>query len=245
MKLPAYGAVLMTTALTMPLAVSAQDSNWEGETELGVLITTGNSEETNIRGRFGLAHETDRWRNIGEVRYAYTEAEDETTAERYGVEGEADLKFSEDQFWFFRGAYEGDRFSGYDFRSSVTTGYGHRVWELGEESFLDLSAGAGYRFNKLEEPDEDGNRDEDEVIGRVAGQFDFELSENALFRQQLSSEFGLTDNNAITESETALQASVIGDLSLKLAYRVTHVSDAPPASEKTDTETSISLLYGF
>ena len=116
---------------------------------------------------------------------------------------------------------------------------------MGERSFLDLSAGAGYRYNRLKEPSEDGERYEDEIIGRVAGQLDFELSENALFRQKLSSEFGLHDNNTITESETSVQASVVGDLSLKLAYRVTHVSDAPPDSEKTDTETSVSVLYGF
>ncbi|SET17198.1 Putative salt-induced outer membrane protein YdiY [Marinobacter segnicrescens] len=232
-------------ALAMPLAATAQDSNWEGEAELGLLVTTGNSEETNLKGRLGLVHETESWRNIGEFRSAYTEAEDETTAERYRAEAETDYKFSENQFWFLRGFWENDRFSGYDFRSSATTGYGHRVWELGDDSFLDLSAGVGYRFNKLEEPDDDGNRDEDEAIARLAGQFDFALSDNALFRQKLASEIGLDENNVITESETSVQASVIGDLSLKLAYRVTHVSDAPPDSEDTDTETSLSLLYGF
>lgn len=244
MRLSSPG-VAMIAALVIPMTAHGQDGSWEGEAELGLLITTGNSEETNFKSRLGLAHETDRWRNIAEFRSAYTEAEDDTTAERYRLEAETDFKFSESQFWYLRGSYEDDRFSGYAFRSSVTTGYGHRVWEQGERSFLDLSVGGGYRFNKLEEPDEDGNRNEDEAIGRLAGQFDFALSENALFRQKASSEFGLDENNVISESETSVQASVIGNLSLKIAYRVTHVSDAPPESEKTDTETSVSLLYGF
>lgn len=238
-------AVILLSLTGIPLTAFGQASGWEGEAELGVLITTGNSEETNVKGRVGLLHNTERWRNILEVRSAYTEAEDETTAERYRGEAETNLKFSENQYLFLRGFYEDDRFSGYDFRSSATAGYGHRVWDMGEQSFLDLSAGAGYRYNRLNEPNEEGERYEDEVIGRVAGQLDFELSENALFRQKLSSEFGLQDNNTITESETSVQASVVGDLSLKLAYRVTHVSDAPPDSEKTDTETSVSVLYGF
>ena len=235
--------LLVLTAL--PGIASAQDPNWEGEAELGFLMTTGNTEETNLKGRLALLHETERWRNEAEARSAYTEAEDETTAERYRAEAETNLKFSENQFFFLRGAYEDDRFSGYDFRSSVTAGYGHRVWDQGDRSFLDLSAGAGYRYNRLNELDEDGERYEKEAIGRLAGQLDFALSENALFRQKLSTEFGLEDNNTITESETSVQASVIGNLSLKLAYRVTHVSDAPPDSEKTDTETSVSVLYGF
>ena len=243
MKLSSTATVFILCAI--PLAVSGEEYGWEGEAELGVLVTTGNSEETNLKGRLALLHNTERWRNRLEARSAYTEAEDETTAERYRTEAETNLKFADNQFLFLRGFYEDDRFSGYDFRSSATAGYGHRVWEMGERSFLDLSAGAGYRYNRLNEPDEDGEQYEDEVIGRLAGQFDFELSENALFRQKLGTEFGLQDNNTITESETSVQASVVGDLSLKLAYRVTHVSDAPPDSEKTDTETSVSVLYGF
>lgn len=238
-------AVTILAMTSFPLAASGQDPNWEGEAELGVLITTGNSEETNLKGRFALLHNTERWRNLLEARSAYTEAEDETTAERYRGQGETNLKFSQHQYFFLRGSYEDDRFSGYDFRSSATTGYGHRVWEMEEDSFLDLSAGVGYRYNRFEEPDEDDGRYEQEAIGRLAGHLDFALSENALFRQKLSTEFGLHDNNTITESETSLQASVVGDLSMKLGYRVTHVSDAPPDSAKTDTETSVSILYGF
>jgi putative salt-induced outer membrane protein YdiY len=92
---------------------------------------------------------------------------------------------------------------------------------------------------------EDGERNEDEVIGRLAAQLDYALSENALFRQKLSSEVGVDEGESISESETAIQASLAGNLSMKAAYRVKHVSDAPAGSEKTDTETSITLLYGF
>ena len=86
---------------------------------------------------------------------------------------------------------------------------------------------------------------EEEAIARLAGQFDYALSENSLFRQKLSSEVGLDENNTATESETSLQANVVGNLSMKAAFRVKHVSDAPAGSENTDTETSLSLLYGF
>lgn len=237
-------ATAITAILMSPLA-TADAKDWEGEAELGVLKTTGNTEETNVNGRLGLIHEVIEWRNIGNFRSAYSEAEDETTAERYRADLETNYKFDDHQYWFLRGGYEDDRFSGYDFQSSATTGYGNRILRWGDESFLDLSAGVGYRFNKLEEPDEDGNRDEEEAIARLAAQLDFALSENALFRQKLSSEIGLDENNVITESETSLQANVVGNLSLKIAYRVKHVSDAPPDSDKTDTETSVSLLYGF
>lgn len=239
-----------TTLAIVSLAVSPMVfgegfDGWEGEGEIGVLITSGNTEETNINSRLGLVYEEADWRNKGEFRSNFSETEDETTAEKYRGELQTDFKFEGSQYLFVRGSYEDDRFSGYDFQSSMTTGYGNRVWQRGERSFLDLSAGVGYRFNKLEEPDEDGNRDEDEAIGRLAGQFDYALSENALFRQELSTEIGLDENNTITESETSVQAAVVGNLSMKVAYLVQHISDEPEGSDDTDTEISLSLLYGF
>lgn len=228
-----------------PLAYGQDAKDWEGEAELGVLMTSGNTEETNVNGRLGLIHEVVSWRNIAEFSTNSSESEDETTAEKYKGSLETNYKFDEDQYWYLRGAYENDRFSGYDFESTATTGYGNRVWNQSDRSFLDLSAGAGYRYNKLEDVNDEGEDEEKEAIARLAAQFNYALSDNALFRQKLSTEIGLDENNVISQSETALKASVVGNLSMKLAYRVEHVSDAPAGSDSTDTETSISLLYGF
>lgn len=228
-----------------PLAYGQGAKDWEGEAELGVLMTSGNTEETNVNARLGLVHEVVSWRNIAEFSSNSSKSEDQTTAEKYRGSLETNYKFDENQYLFLRGAYEKNRFSGYEFESTVTTGYGNRVWQSGKRSFLDLSAGVGYRYNKLEALDSDGEDVESEAISRLAAQFNFALSDNALFSQKLSTEIGLDENNVISRSETALKASVVGNLSMKLAYRVDHVSDAPAGSAATDTETSISLLYGF
>ncbi len=86
---------------------------------------------------------------------------------------------------------------------------------------------------------------EEEAIARLAAQFDYGISETSLFRQKLSTEIGLDDNNTITQSETSLQSTIVNSLSMKVAFRAKHVSDAPAGSDNTDTETSLSLLYGF
>lgn len=244
-RISAAFAPLTVLAVFMPFAHADNGKNWEGEAELGLLISSGNSDETNINSRIGLEHEIAHWRNKGELSTAYSEAEEKTTAEEYEASLETNYKFDEKQYWFLRGSFDKDRFSGYDFESTTTTGYGNRVWSSGKRSFLDLAAGVGYRYNKLDEPDSDGNDVEKETIGRFAGQFDYELSDNARFRQKLSTEIGFNENNIISQSETAIQANIVGNLSMKAAYRVKHISDAPVDSAKTDTETSISLLYGF
>ena len=228
-----------------PMAQAQDSENWKGEAELGLLKTSGNTEETKVNTRLGLQYETQTWRNTGEFSSRYTEAEDQTTAEEYKAALEADYKFDDQQYWFVRGSYEDDRFSGYDFESTLTTGYGNRVWQAGDRSFLDLSVGGGYRYNKLKEDNADGRDVEEEAIARLAGQFDYALSDTALFRQKLSTEIGLDENNTISQSETSLQSNIVGSLSMKAAFLVKHVSDAPVGSDKTDTETSLSLLYGF
>src|SRR5690554_6930298 len=116
---------LVVACMALAPMVHAQESeNWKGEAELGVLVTSGNSEETKVNGRLGLIHETGTWRNSGDFSSKYTEAEDETTAEEYKAALEADYKFDDQQYWFVRGSWEDDRFSGYDFESTLTTGYG-------------------------------------------------------------------------------------------------------------------------
>lgn len=238
-------AVVGTLFAAAPLAHAVDVGKVSSEFELGVLVTSGNTEETNFESRLSVSNEVRRWRNSTELSARYSEAEDETTAEQYRAQGETNYKFDERQYWFLRGAWEDDRFSGYAFESSVTSGYGNRVWESGERSFLSLSTGLGYRYNRLNMPDDEGNDVEDSAIARFAAELNYALSDRALFKQKLSTEVGLEENNTISQSETALQSTVAGNLSMKAAFRVKHVSDPPENTERTDTETSLTLLYAF
>ena len=98
---------LVVACMALAPMVHAQESgNWKGEAELGVLMTTGNSEETKVNGRLGLIHETGTWRNSGDFSSRYTEAEDQTTAEEYKAALEANRKFDDHQYWFVRGSWE-------------------------------------------------------------------------------------------------------------------------------------------
>ncbi|MBW7470919.1 DUF481 domain-containing protein [Marinobacter sp. M216] len=238
-------AVAIALIGAAPLAQAQDRGDVNSEFEIGILVTSGNTEESNLNGRLAIGNEFPRWRNMAEFSARHTESEDETTAEQYQAEGETNYKFDERQYWFLRGAWEDDRFSGYDFESSVTAGYGNRLWESGDQSFWSVSTGLGYRYNRLDEPDENGENAEDSAIARFATQFDYAISDRALFRQKLSTEVGLEENNTISESETALQATVVGNLSMKAAFRVKHVSDPPEGKERTDTETALTLLYTF
>lgn len=233
-------------ALVAPVALAQESATpWSGEAEVGVLVSNGNTDSTDVNSRLSGKYEVTDWRNVASLRSLYSETEGETTAEKYVAEGESNYKFSERQFWFLRGSYTDDRFSGYDFQSSVSTGYGNRVWSRGDRSFLEFKAGTGYRYDRLERPNPKGKQKEDGAIVRLAGTLNVALSENALFIQELSSELGVDDGSTISESLTALQANIAGNLSMKASYRVRHQSDVPMGSANTDTEAALTLLYGF
>ncbi|EKE67774.1 DUF481 domain-containing protein [Gallaecimonas xiamenensis] len=244
-SLPMLALLAAQAAYADDAAGAPDKKNWKGEAELGVLVTSGNSDSTNVKGRLNVTQDLESWRNNYQLESLYTESDDETTAERYRGSIQGDYKIDDKQFWFVRGSYEDDRFSGYDFQASTSTGYGNRFWELEDGSFFDASAGLGYRYNKLQERNDDGDSAEKEAIARLAAKFEYKLSENSLFRQELNSEIGLDESNTITESVTSLQANVMGNLAMKISYRVKYTSKVPDDTEKTDTETSFTILYTF
>ena len=82
-----------------------------------------------------------------------------------------------------------------------------------------------------------------EAIVRIAGDLSWRLSENAVFEQVLSSEIG--SNTAISRCVSSVKTAILGQLAMRFSYAVKHNSKAPDATGKTDTETSVTLVYSF
>ena len=73
-------AVAVALIGAAPLAQVSAEDKVGAEFELGVLMTSGNTEETNFNSRFAISQESRRWRNTAELTPRHTEAEDDTTA---------------------------------------------------------------------------------------------------------------------------------------------------------------------
>lgn len=219
------------------LAIEFMGSDWKGEGEFGYVATSGNTDTTNLKARLGLVNERDMWRHSALLEALNTSDSEITTAERYAASWQTDYKFSEFEYIFGRLQYETDKFSGYDYRVSETLGYGRRVLHR-DDMTLDLEAGPGARQSKL-----DTGESENEMILRLAGKYVWQITEQSRFTQELS--FDIGEDATITKSVTAVQASIIGNLSMKLSYTLENVSEVPPGVKKTDTETSATLVYAF
>jgi putative salt-induced outer membrane protein len=222
---------------TNAAAIEFMGSDWKGEGEFGYVSTSGNTDTTNLKARLGLVNERDMWRHSAMLEALNASDNDVTTAERYAATWQTDYKFAEFDYIFGRIHYETDKFSGYDYRISETIGYGRRVLHR-DDMTLDLEAGPGARQSKLET-----GESENEMIFRLAGRYAWQITEQSRFTQDLA--FDIGEDATITKSVTALQASIVGNLSMKLSYTVENVSDVPPGVKKTDTQTAATLVYSF
>lgn len=231
------------TALTLiPLCLtsitfSAQASTWSGEAELGAVVTSGNTETQTVNAKGKLVNEREKWKHTGFV-WALNAADDvRTTAERYGVIAKSDYKISEFDYVFINISYEDDRFSGYEYQATESLGYGRRVIHQPNVS-LDLEGGPGARQGEIKDGDS-----ENEAILRLAGDLVWKISDSAEFGQALLMEIG--EDITITRSTTALKAQIVGSLAMKVSFMAKNTSDVPVGTEKTDTETALTLVYNF
>ncbi|MCO4785609.1 DUF481 domain-containing protein [Marinomonas atlantica] len=238
---------LFATSLASPTAFADTDSNadnWSGSAELGFVSTSGNSDTNNINGRLDLTQESIQWRTNYSLSSLYSSSDSDTTAEKYSGSVQSNYKFNTEEFWYVRGTYENDRFSGYRSKSTGSTGYGNRFWQASDGSYLEASAGVGYRDFAIDRDSASGESDRGTFV-RLAGTYEKHFTKTSLFRQELTSEISTSGGNTVNESVSSLQANLIDNLAMKLAYRVKYTSDVPANTETTDTETTASVLYSF
>ena len=141
-------AMMVPLSVTLISTVSAEDSTaWKGDTELGFVLTDGNTETRTVNGKLDLTDDGTKWRNNIHVEALNTSEAESTSAEKYLASLKTDYKFSGSDFVFTTTSYEDDRFnaSGYDYQVTMAAGYGRTVIKS-ELHTLDLEVGPGYRY---------------------------------------------------------------------------------------------------
>jgi putative salt-induced outer membrane protein YdiY len=233
---------------------------WDVSSEVGAIITSGNTKTTTLKGGLKAKHNLENWHNEYKLNAIYKEDEiendagervTERTNEKYSISTQGNYKLEEDHsHLFIYGSYVSDYFGAYRNETVISVGYGLRLLNS-EDMYLNAEVGPGIkRFehqNSSSALDENGNplagTSENETIGVAKLDFNWQISENARFTQLLAMEYG--DSNTKTTSESALMTKINGSLQMKVAYNVIHNSDVAAEKDNTDTETSLTLVYSF
>ena len=239
-------AVLSLFALAAPA-----HAQWTGKAELGYLQSGGNTEAASANTKLDLTHETRRWKNNFFVAALYSENAEFSTAERYEGRYQADYKITDRMSWFAALRGEQDRFSGFAYQTTVSTGASYQFVDTAATKF-DASLGAGYKRSKAEtliktEAGEVLDRIEgeleDDIVGTLGSNFEHNFNDTTKITNKLLAEFG-GDNNAIA-NDLALQVSMTQSLALAVGFGIRYNSDPPPLSESTDTLTTVNLVYNI
>ena len=230
------------TLLCIQGAVAEEDS-FKGEGKLGLTNTSGNTETQTIVGNLKLGYTMFKWEHEAKLETLRAEDGQNLTAERYSLDLQSDYKLpNKISYLWGNFRYEDDKFSGYNYQTALTVGYGHKVIDTARTK-LDLEAGVGIRKSELKagsEPNDDLDR---EPIARFGLDYSQEISSNLDFTQNFLVETG--SENTHLESRTGFNVKIVGNLKMGLSLDINHNTEVPPGTEKTDTITAVNLLYSF
>ncbi|PKG80018.1 DUF481 domain-containing protein [Shewanella sp. Actino-trap-3] len=243
--------LLLTAAitLTMPFAAHAGsefvegDATFAGEAELGATLTTGNTDTSSFKARLALKQELDNWENQYVLEGLYKEDSEEVTAKRYFLGAQGNYQINDVSYLFANTNYEVDPFTGYDFTSTTSAGYGQHFIDTDRMS-LKAEAGPGYIYQQLDEESAlaEGYDSEDSVVAHAVIDFQTKISDSSKFQQRFVADWG---SKLDARSETSLTANIVGALAMKFAVIVRYNSEPLDDKESTDTETNMTLLYAF
>jgi putative salt-induced outer membrane protein len=230
-------------------AAAQAQADWKGKGEVGYVMSKGNSDTSTGNAKVDLLKETEHTKQNFGAEALYGQTADVTTAQRWGVKWQTDWKITEKAFWFGAARYEDDAFSGFDYQTTTSTGAGYAFYDT-PITQLRVQAGAGYRRLRIEQLIKD---DDNVVIQRIKG----DSSGDAVVNGQVKFEHSFNEStkvlnlflvesgqdNTLTQNDLAFQVKMTQVLALSLGYSVRNNSNPPVALAKTDTLTTVNLVY--
>ena len=227
-------------------------SPWSGGGELGFASAHGNSSTESLNARLDLNYANGgAWKYSGSLSglrasSEYTTEEDDgtitrdrrTTANRYTVNGNAAYRTDSRGTVNTTLRHERDDFGTFSHQTSLAVSYGNRVID-GDRTQLDLQVGPGYRraYDALEE------REESSVIGRGLVDLRVSLTESTELSNKLLVESG--DYNTFAQNDLNLSVNMNSHLALKAGWQARHNSNVDENLKKTDTLTTMNVVYKF
>lgn len=230
----AMAGVLMIT----PVAAFAADNGWSGQGEMGLAISKGNTDSQTLVGSLGLGKEDVRWTHSLGASFLYGKNDGVQNARRYEVFGTTGYRLNERSYMFGSLRNERDRFASNEYQWTVAAGYGHQLIN-DDTTQLKMEIGPGYRWAKLQGVRIHNN----EAILRGFMDFSRKLTTTTSLYDTLLVEAG--SDNTFASNNLGLQVQMTDALALKAGFEVRHNTDVLPGTKRTDTLTTVNVVYGF
>lgn len=227
-------------------------ADWSGSGELGLALARGNARSESLNGKLAFAAEDARWKHTYSLAVLRAKGEAsgdfdgdgieeerfELNANRYELGASSALKLDEVSSWVAALRYENDDFAPFEHQTTVSLGYGHQFL-AGEDASLRGEIGPGYRRAK------DAGTGETAGEAIVRGLLDYRqrLTANTELVNALLVESG--DDNTFAQNDLGVSVAMNASFALKAGVQLRHNTQVGPGSEKTDTLTTVNLVYNL
>ena len=219
------------------LAASAH-AEWKGKGEAGIVFARGNTEADTINLKLAMSDEMGDWKHSLDMAALRASNDGVTSADRFMAGWQSDHKIDDRTFAFGGLRYERDRFSGFTYQATASTGVGYKFYDT-EKTKLSGQAGAGYR------------RIKDDVTGATSG--DAVAVAGVDYSRVLTPTTSVVDkfhlesgsDNMLLTNFTGLEVKMTTALALSAGLDVRHNTRPPEPRKKTDTVTTLNLVYAF
>ncbi len=211
---------------------------WSGKGEFGLVSTSGNSDTFSMNLAAELTYDSEKWHHRFGASALKSENNGDTTANRYDLGAQSDYKLNAKSYLFGALRYDNDDFSAYEDQATVAAGYGRQILDT-EKQKLKLEAGVGYRSSTVAET----GQSEDGMIFRGLAEWTWQMTASTSLGDRFLVEAG--SDNTYIQNDLGLTVAINTKFALNLAYQVRNNSDVPAGVDKTDTQTSVNLVYSF
>ena len=223
-------------------------AQWAGKGEAGLVISSGNSDSKNANAKLELSDTLGSWKHTFGGDGVFASADQTTTSQRWELYEQTDYSFDPKDFWFGAVRYEDDRFSGFNYQGTLSSGVGRHFID-NDHTKLTGTAGVGYKvFETRDVFDTAGNLVQagdsgSQAIFRGAIDFSQVLTATTKLTDKFLVETG--SHNTFFQNDIAIQVKISDVLALAAGYSVRHNTDPPINFKKTDTLTTLNLVYAL
>lgn len=231
-------AFAQSHATLAPAGEGAVDDGWSARAELGLAMSSGNTETESFVGKLDFAFSDVRHKLAFGASGHYATDDDVASARRYEAHGTGGFRLDPRSYVYGSLRNERDAFGTYEYQWTAAAGYG--VEALRSEAHkLSLELGPGYRFAK----DQGARVHHNEAIGRGMADWRWKLTANASLVDTLLFESGR--DNTFVRNVLGVQVAVAEGLAMKAGLETRYNSDVEPGIENTDRLTTVNLVYRF
>ncbi len=210
---------------------------WNGSVEYGVIATSGNTNTRSESAKVSLQYQKNFWLNSTAWSYLKASNTGVISAEQAIIRNHTKFTMNNNDYLFLTLNYDADRFSGFSTRTSEVLGYGFSIIKKNNIDW-NVELGVGARQSKRI----DGEK-QDNLIYSFGTNASWKINDNSQISEVLFMDKG--NDNTYIESSSTIKLKINGSLSLNLNLKIKNNSNVPVNIKRTDTQTTVNIVYDF